>query len=435
MIKSINISNFRSIKDKTTLIFSKSERKKAELPNYTTISDSELACSTIIYGANASGKSNLLLAFKAMEYLVINSVKFDPDDTLSPYEPFRLDNYSNKENTEIELEFYINEIKYIYTIEYNRSEIISEKLIFYPVLKEALLFNRKQGEKIDFGDNFKGAKRAIEKLTLPNQLFLSKAAENNAKSILDVYNFFKNGIRIYPFINQYHEPGLEQFYAKRLANEPDSNFAKKLNALLCALDTGIDKITAKETDWESVVFPDSLPDSVKNKIQEDFKYEIKALHKKFDENNKNIGFSDFNIEEESVGTRSLLSLGGIIIDALEKGIVLIIDEFEKNLHPFITSYLISLFNNSFFNPKKAQLIFATHDTTKLDNELFNHDQIWFTEKDEFGVTKLIRSSDIKGLRLTTPLDKWYLSGRLGGTAVINDIDFIMATQVDEEGGG
>lgn len=428
MIKSISISNFRSIKDKVILHISKSNRKKGDLQNYISIAGTVLATTTVIYGANASGKSNLLKAFKALEYLVLNSAKFDPDDKLAPFESFRLTKGFDKKNVSIELEFFIGQIRYVYSIAFGEKSIEQEKLLFFPLAKEAILFNRINGREIQFGEYFKGEKKAIEKLTLPNQLFLSKAAENNAESILPVFQFFKNGINIYQSLNQYSESGLEEFYAKRLADKPDSAFAKKLNALICSLDTGINSITAKETDWNSFKFPDNIPGKIQRRFQQDFKYEIKTVHEFFDSNNKSSGFIDFDIEEESTGTRSLLSIGGVIIDALENGSVLVIDELGKNLHPIITSYLIKLFNEKLFNPKDAQLIFATHDVTQLNDELFNRDQIWFTQKNEFGVTELIRCSDINGLRLNTPIDKWYVSGRLGGTAIINDNDFIMAMQ-------
>ena len=431
MIKSIEVRNFRSIKDKVVLDFSKSNRKKGNLANYRSVSSISIASTAVIYGANASGKSNLLKAFKAITYLVLHSAKFTPGDTLGPYEPFKLSKNEDKPPCFIELEFFLDQTRYIYTLAYSKESIEQETLQYFPNGREATLYNRIKGRDIHFGDYFIGEKKIIEKITLPNQLFLSKAAENNAESILPVFNFFKNNLKIYPFLNQYNESSLERFYAKRLADEPDSAFAKKLNALICALDTGILSISAKETDWKDLKFPDNLPESLRQKIQEDFKYKIKTTHEFFDENNQKSGLVDFDIEEESTGTRSLLSLGGIIIDALEKGLILVIDEFEKNLHPLITSYLIKLFHEKLFNPKGAQLIFATHDATQLDEDLFNRDQIWLTQKNEFGATEFIRCSAINGLRLHAPLDKWYLTGRLGGTAIINDTDFVMALQ--EEG--
>lgn len=428
MIKSITIRNFKSIRDQITFDFSKSKRKKGDLPNYIPISNAELATTAVIYGANASGKSNVLLAFKALEYLVINSSKFDPDDKLEPYEPFRLTKGFDKKPVSIALEFFVEQVKYIYTLVFGEKAIEQEKLLFFPLGKEAALFHRVKGKEIQFGEYFKGEKKTIGNLTLPNQLFLSKAAENNAESILPVFQFFKNGLKVYPFLNQYSESGLERFYAKRLAEAPESSFAKRLNALVCALDTGINSISVKTADWNSVKFPENMPDNLQRKILEDFKYEIKTVHELFDENNNRSGLIDFDIDEESTGTRSLLSIAGIIIDALEKGSVLVIDEFEKNLHPIITGYLINLFHEKLFNPKNAQLIFATHDVTQLNDDLFNRDQVWFSQKNEFGVTELFRCSDIKGLRLNAPLDKWYVTGRLGGTAIINDTDFVLAMQ-------
>lgn len=429
MIKSISIENFRSIKDRVSLDLTRSKRKKSDLPNYITIGKSNIASTTVIYGANASGKSNLLRAFKALEFLVINSAKSNPGDAIAPYEPFKLQEGNDKKTVFFEIEFFIENTLYRYTLSFSSHEIENEKLEFYPIpRKPAILFHREKGKEIEFGKYFKGEKKTIEKITLPNQLFLSKAAENNAESVLQIFHFFKDKLVVYPFLSHYYESGLERLFAKRLAEEPNSAFSRKLNALICALDTGIQSIRARETNWNAVKFPDNIPENIKRKIQDDYKYEIKTIHKFFDQNKQETELIDFDIEEESKGTRSLLALGGIIIDALDRGLVLVIDEFEKNLHPIITSYLIQLFNNKLFNRRNAQLIFATHDVTQLRDDTFNRDQVWFTQKDEFGATELIRCSDIKGLRLNVPLDKWYMSGRLGGTAIINDTDFIIAMQ-------
>lgn len=432
MIKSLSVANFRSIKSLTKLDFSKSNRKKSDLPHYAAIGQMEIAYTSALYGANASGKSNLLRAFRGLEYLVISSSKFQAGDRLEPYEPFKLAEDTRQNPVFFELEFFIDQVRYQYSLSFLVDRIETEKLTYFPMGREAVLFNRVNGREIQFGEYFKGEKKTIEKITLPNQLFLSKASENNAESVMPIFQFFRNNLRVYPFINQYKESGLERYYAKRIAEEPDAAFARKLNALICALDTGIRSIRAKETDWSSVRFPDALADSIRRQFQEEFKYEIKTVHDSFDAQLKQSGFVEFDIDEESTGTRSLLSIGGIIIDALEKGLVLVIDEFEKNLHPMITAYLIHLFNDAQINKKNAQLIFATHDVTQLNEDMFNRDQVWFSQKNEFGITELIRCSEIKGLRIGNPLEKWYLSGRLGGTAVINDSDFLIAMQEETE---
>src|SRR5690606_4299426 len=139
--------------------------------------------------------------------------------------------------------------------------------------------------------------------------------------------------------------------------------------------------------------------------QEDYRYDIKTKHPLFD-GEENIGFEKYDVDDESTGTKGLFVIGGIILDALETGRVLVVDEFEKNLHPSITQFLTKLFHNPLTNPLNAQLVFATHDISQLSNDNFRRDQVWFTEKNEYGATSLIRCSDIQGIRLNTPLDKW-----------------------------
>lgn len=237
---------------------------------------------------------------------------------------------------------------------------------------------------------------------------------------------------VYPFMEDYHESSYARLYARRLAEDRGSVFSKRFNALICAVDTGITSVSAEEVDWSEFKFPGSLSEEVKKRFQEDYKYDIKTKHTVY-EGITNVGDVEFDVQEESAGTKSLFVIGGIIIEALETGSVLIVDEFEKSLHPIITQFLIQLFHNPLVNKRNAQLIFATHDVTQLSNDNFRRDQIWFTEKNEFGATNLFRCSDITGLRLGTPLDKWYATGRLGATPIINDVDFLIEMQSDEQG--
>ncbi|WP_199142117.1 AAA family ATPase, partial [Pedobacter sp. ASV12] len=159
------------------------------------------------------------------------------------------------------------------------------------------------------------------------------------------------------------------------------------------------------------------------RIQDRFKYDIKTSHPLY-ENGKEVGEYTFEVAQESTGTKNLFALGGLIIDALEEGRTLVVDELEKNLHPNITRFLIQLFHHPELNKKNAQLIFATHDITQLSNDTFRRDQVWFTEKNERGESILFRCSDLEGVRLNTPLDKWYASGRFGATPIIDDVEFM-----------
>jgi AAA15 family ATPase/GTPase len=424
MIYRIGVTNFRSIKDKVELDLTATGLKGHD-SNYFEVSEKkDLLKSAVLYGPNASGKSGLLRAFKAIEYLVINSANFKPGDKISPYEPHRLDSKHSKQPVSLEIEFATNNIKYEFFISYLEKSIDTEELFFYPNGVKSLLYSRIKGKDIKFGEAYKGGKKTIEKLTLENQLFLSKAAENNVETLQEPYKFFKEGIMVFPFLDAYHESSIGRLYAKKLAEDKNSGFKNKFNKLICALDTGITNIAAEEVNWKDYRFPDNMPEDVRKSFQEDYKYDIKAFHNLYEENKK-VGEVAFEVSDESTGTQSLLVMAGIILDALEGGSTLVIDEFEKNLHPNITHYLIRLFHNPSTNRKNAQLIFSTHDITQLSAETFRRDQVWFTEKNELGATKLFRCSEIKGLRLGTPLDKWYATGRLGATPLINDSEFLM----------
>jgi len=393
--------------------------------------NNKLTKTAVIYGPNASGKSGFLRAFKALEYLVLRSSTFKPGEKIAPYEPFKLSVKNVVSPVSIEIEFSHRENIYHYHVAFSREKIEFEELSHFPNSVRTLLFSRQLGIPIKFGESYKGGKKTIEKLLLPNQLFLSKAAENNVESALDPFAFFGEGIMVFPFLEDYRETSLSKLYAKRLAENKNSNFSKRFNKLICALDTGIIGIQAEEVDWSSYNFPSNMPEDIRSSFQEQYKYDIRTQHSVFD-GSIEVGVENFEIDEESTGTKSLFVIGGIILDALESGRVLIVDEFEKNMHPSITQFLINLFHNEMTNPRNSQLIFATHDVTQLSNDSFRRDQVWFTEKDEFGSTTLFRCSDIKGIRLGTPLDKWYSSGRFGATPIINDSDFIIEMQSNDD---
>ena len=430
MLIRFSVENFRSIRDEAELTM-KTTRLRGLKSNTFDSRNLRLVKSAIIYGPNASGKSGFLRAFKAMEFLVLRSSSFKPDEKIAPYEPFKLDLEKLNAPVSLSIEFSHEGKHFEYFISFSKENIEIEELFHFPNSVKSLLFLRKKGSSIKFGESYKGGKKAIEKLLLPNQLFLSKAAENNVESILSAFQFFGKGMMVFPFLEEYRETSLSRLYATRLAENRNSNFSKRFNKLICSLDTGIMGVQAEEVDWKNYRFPSNMPDEVKAKFQEQYKYDIKTLHPLF-EGKKEIGVEQFDIDEESTGTKSLFVIGGIILDALETGRVLVVDEFEKNMHPSITQFLINLFHNEITNPNNSQLIFATHDITQLSNENFRRDQVWFTEKDEFGATSLYRCSDIKGIRLNTPLDKWYSSGRFGATPIIDDSEFIIEMQSDAD---
>ncbi|RRB10521.1 AAA family ATPase [Larkinella knui] len=430
MLLSFAVKNFGSIKDRKEISFLKTGLS-GFAGNYVKLTKTESVLkSAVIYGPNASGKSNYLKAFRAMEYLVIHSSNYKLDESIEPYEPFLLDNTCAVSPVEMDISFFYESIQYDYSISFSSKRIEREELFCYPAKSKSLLYSRTAEKDMKFGDYYKGVKKAIEKLLLPNQLFLSKASDNNIDVLKSAYLFFRRGLSVFPLMEDHMESSMAMLYAKRLAEGSSSKFARRFNALICSLDTGISSVTAKERDWQDGALSD-LPEEVKTKIKEQYKYEIRTLHPVF-ENGVKVDERAFEIRSESTGTQSLFAIGGILLDALDKGRVLVVDEFEKNLHPEITKYFIRMFHNPDINQKNAQLIFATHDVSQLSNDHFRRDQVWFTSKDEFGSTEIRRCSDIPGLRLGTPIDKWYASGRIGSTPQIDDRNFIIEMQNGSE---
>lgn len=429
MLISFAVTNFRSIRERVELDMIKSGLKGNVSNYFKAPHNKQLLKSAVLFGPNASGKSSFLMAIRALDYLVDMSSGFKPEKSIPPYEPHRLEKQYADKPVVLEISFIAAGVQYDYKVSFDKSSILHEELHFYPSGSRSLLYHRQAGQETKFGDAYRGPKKQLEKLLLPNQLLLSKAAENNVEILFEPYHFFAKQIWVYPFMDELHESNLKQLYSRRLAQDSDSNFFKRFNSLICALDTGILGVESEEVDWSKYEFPSNMPDEVRKKIQEDYKYDIKTQHPLF-EGEKQIGIEKFDVDEESTGTKSLFVIGGIILDTLEHGRTLVVDEFEKNLHPAITQYLIQLFHNKITNPHNAQLVFATHDITQLSNDNFRRDQVWFTEKNEFGVTSLYRCSDIPGIRLNTPLDKWYASGRFGATPLIHDTDFLIAMQED-----
>ncbi|NGM62697.1 ATP-binding protein [Sphingobacterium sp. SGG-5] len=428
MLLKFTVENFRSMRDRIELDMTKSALK-GHTGNYFEAQDRKLLSTSVIYGANASGKSGFLRAFQALEYLVLKSADFKLDKTIASYEPFLLDEDSQGRSVKFEIDYISNDNHYEYIVSYSRKEIETEELSIFNGNYKSLLFSRERGKDIKFGDSYRGGKKLIERMTLPNQLFLSKAVENNVELLLDAYRFFDSKLRIYPILEGMAEEDLKRLYARRLAEDAGSSFSRKFNALICALDTGITQVSAEETNSDMFHFPDSIPSDVKVKFLDRYRYDIKTYHNVF-KKGKIVGQKAFDVRDESAGTKNLFALGGIIIEALEEGHVLVVDELEKNLHPDITTFLIRLFHRPDINRNRAQLIFATHDVSQLSHDTFRRDQVWFVEKDECGASTMFRCSDIEGVRADTPLDKWYMAGRLGATPVIQDENFLVEMQED-----
>ncbi len=427
MLLEFKITNFRSIKEEQVLSFLPSSRViKRNTPtiaskNYRNL---KLLRVCVIYGPNNAGKSNILNAFRALKYLVENSHSFNLDDPLEPNEAFHFDVDTKEQATTFEIDFIAkDQLRYNYSVSFNKRRILIESLSYFPNpdadrLKATKLFSR-EFNKFSFGQHFSGTKRKIEEGLLDNQLFLSKAVQNKVEQLNPVFQFFRKHIGLSIF----HDTDYEDIQLRSLGafiyNNEEKLITDLIEKFIINSDTGIIGIEAAQEDQiPQINFPDNFPKEEREKLTQEFvkrfQYQIFTQHRLY-KNGEEVGIDRLPLKEQSTGTKKFFTMLRLVLVALRDGDVLIVDELDKSLHTQWTQVLISLFNNPDTNPNKAQLIFATHDTNLISNNLFSRDQIYLVEKNRFGASELFPLSSYSGLRKDTPLEKWYLSGRFGGT--------------------
>ena len=378
--------------------------------------------SAVIYGSNGAGKSNLLKGLLAMEQMVL--YPGSQGEPLRYYQPFKLNHEGVSEPVYFKIEFLSkSEIRYTYEIAFNEREVITENLYFYPSGSKAKLFERKAGNDFKFGESFKGPKKELIPLLYPNQLFLSKVESLKIQSLLEPYLFFKEGYNLFLSLDGLQTTASVRYLVKKFNDSSLPHFKDNLNRIIAATDTGIGEISYKLLNPDDIVLPANIPDEFVKQIKEQAKHRLLAAHK-FTDGNGQAKTVEFDIAEESTGTRILLETGSLILEALYLGYLLVIDEFNQSLHPRLTKALLKIFNNPETNPNKAQLLITTHDQALLDSEIFSTDQIWIAEKEHEGNTCLYALSDINGIRKNTPFAKWYGEGVFGGVPVINEMNLV-----------
>ncbi|MDW3196333.1 MAG: ATP-binding protein [Cytophagales bacterium] len=418
MLLEFKVKNFRSIKDWQSFSMLAENKVKEHDDVVTEKTGFNFLASSIVYGRNASGKSNLLKALNAFDLLVTNSASFKEGQEIKFYDPFKLSAKANDEPVEFYIDFLAeNEIRYIYSVGYGKSAIEYEKLVFYPKSKPATLYSRIKNQKISYGEYLTGRKKEIEDFLYPNQLFLSKVGTEKNEQLKIPHNFFAEKL----VTVSAHDTELDKRITRIIMNVDNPVAKVNINKLMKVADTGIERIYVRQQDFDDSSLPDNMPLEEREYLSDKYKYQIKTVRNTFD-NNEESGEIEFSLEDESTGTKKLLIVGGIAMLSMIVGAVLIIDELDKSLHPKLTRALIKLFHSKKTNPNNAQLIFATHDVSLLDPDLFRRDQVWFAEKEQEGDSHYYALSDIPGVRANTPYEKWYMSGRFGATPSINEYE-------------
>lgn len=409
MLVEFRVKNFRSLRDEQALSLVASTDKTL-LDTHALGTGLKVAPhllkSAVVYGANASGKSNLIKALQYMRGVVQESASLQPGQTFDRLQPFKLDAASDNQPTEFEVTFILDGVRYQYGFAMNSKRIISEHLLVYKAFKPQRWFERqfdteRGKDEYDFGSGLKGAKNLWEGATRPNALFLSMAVQLNSDALRPVFDWFTNRLVIF---NE-QSPLSPQFSVQMLKHEAQR---KAICEFLRAADVSIAdiEVATKQAMVHTINF-DLATGKREETASEQSVDEIKFHH--VTEHGKAV----FDLADESGGTRNLLFLTGPILDILNKGLTLVVDELDTSLHTLLVQALVRLFHRTEVNTGGAQLIFTTHDTSLLDAYgLFRRDQIWFVEK------RPDQSSSLYPLLEFSPrkkeaLERGYLQGRYG----------------------
>ena len=424
MLIEFTVGNFKSFRDKTTFSMIAanltSDAPALDQDNVIPVKkDLRLLKSAAVYGANASGKSNLGLALKFMRQFVLDSAREASTPAMAGMEPFLLDREIRKQSSFFEVVFLLDEVQYRYGFEVDRSHVVSEWLFYVPKTKEVALFVR-DGQEIGVKTNFKEGK-GLEVRTRREALFLSVTAHFNGPMAQKVQGWFRNFTVTTELEEDYQD------YTRECLRQPQQR--DEIIALLKGLDLGLEKVLLLEPPSPPIPFGWH---SDKSELSSGLPPGIYALHSVGEPENVVSFFLDTH---ESQGTRKLVMMAGPLLSILFHGEVLFVDELDARLHPLMTRRIIELFHSPLTNPKGAQLIFATHDTNLLDKSLFRRDQIWFAEKDQQGATHLASLAEYR-VRNDAAFEKNYLEGRYGAIPFLGDLTrlpWAQAQETPEEG--
>jgi AAA15 family ATPase/GTPase len=415
MIIEFSVKNYRSIKDLQTLSMVaapiKSKYPELDENNVIKVSDKlSLIKSVAIYGANGSGKSNLVKALFTMMVFIQDSFK-DNQIGKRIIIPFTLSNETPNQPTFFQLVFILDKVRYRYGFEVFQNEVKSEWLFGTPGKSETHYFIR-EGSSIKINEKKYSEGKGLEERTSKSNLFLNVTNAFNGSLSNQIIGYITNKISVNRGIN---DASFFEFTKDLLGLK---TFKQNILSLMNYADFGIEDIKTKKRyvpedvshKLIGVVFDGTTEDTIFKRMIRNEDWE-KIFEKEW--------IMDDN---ESEGTQKFFTYSGAIINSLEYGGTLILDEFDARLHPMLTKKIVEMFNSPTINKNGAQLVFVTHDTNLLDNSLLRRDQIYFTEKNKMQETVLYSLADFKGIRNDASYEKDYINGKYGAIPFLGDFE-------------
>ena len=405
MLIRFSFKNFKSFKNENCLDMEATSLKEHEY-NVAKTENGEYLKVSAIYGANASGKTNVLQAFDYMKKRILVS---DDSKKNSPIDEENIYSFMiNNDPIALEVEILAKNNKvYKYGFEVLKDKIISEWLFEKRVNKFYAIFER-ENNNVSMKPNKISELVNIDERTLFLNIY-SKIDRNN-EDFSNVYDWFVNSTYL-----DLGNPNFERFINNRVSLKilSDENYKKELLKFIKTFDSGIEEIK-------------TTPDSIEAVKSNNGIIDIEVIHR-----GENGELKALPFYLESNGTRKMFHLFDFFMDALKNGMVLFVDELDAKLHPLLTRYIINLFHNSDTNKGNGQLIYSTHDIVNLNKETFRRDEIWFAEKDKDGISEIYALSDYileddknagKKVRNDATYNKDYLTGRYGAIPVLEEFD-------------
>ena len=415
MLVEFSVANFKSIKDEARLSLVASPRKERRETNVATLKPNEgvrpipLLRSAAIYGANAAGKTNLLRALQVMQRMVTR-----PTGDLGelPVTPFRFDPDCEARPTTFEVMCFAGGVRYQYGFSATGRAVVKEWLYAWPRGRVQVWFERDGTETGEdgfrFGDKLSGDKEVWRRATRPDALFLSTAVSLNSDRLRPVFDWFAKNLhtaRIGGWVNNF-------------SMECCSDHRKgEIIEFLHAADLAISDLRIIEKDFSPNMILGDMPSELKEKMKKDLAG-VKVANLRLRHDTGNGKPVELDLEEESDGTQKVFALSGPWLDTLENGHVIVFDELHDNLHPALVRFLVERFHDPRLNTKGAQLVFSTHDTSILTQDVFRRDQLWFCERNARQETRLFPLTDFRPHKGLENLERSYLAGRYGALPYI-----------------
>ena len=413
MLIQFSVKNFKSIKEKA--IFSMEAGSNKELQNNLIEKDGNRILKTaVIFGANASGKSNIFLAMTAALMAIRRSVYNQPGSRVWDFIPFKFSEETINAPSEFEFIFIHKGIKYVYGFSSTSQEVQEEHLFAYKSARPSTIFQRESNDYY-FPESIKGKMIPLVERNLPNKLFISTSAAWNCPFTKNAMEWLMTGIDTYDTQFENTLPRATAMFK----DDTDGSLKLFTKNLLRQADINISdfNLRTEEKTQEQYVLENNIPKPFKDLLfsglDSDTKFnsvEFEMFHDMEKDNTKKRYM--LNIEEESLGTKKLFMFAPFIKKALDQGLVIFADEFDASLHPLLLKYIISLFHNPEINKNNAQLVISTQAVELLDLELFRRDQIYFVDKERSSGASSLYSLDEFSIRPTfTKLRENYLLGR------------------------